>query len=102
MAGPAVLPATREVKNEAEVDAKSFYGPRNPRSALTQTDGWTQHVHLSPAGILEAARPLAWLNMTSPPHPLLHLALVRPRARPGSQSLCSHCCGIHWRVVAHN
>lgn len=30
MAGPAVLPATRKVKNEAEVDARSFYGPRNP------------------------------------------------------------------------
>ena len=102
MASPAVLPATGELKNEAEVDATSFCGPRNPQTALMQTDGWTQHVHLPPARASEAAPSLDWLNVTSPPHPLLHLALVPPRASPGSRSLCSHCCRIHWRVVTHN
>lgn len=36
MASPAALPATGGVKNEAEVDATSFSGPRNPQTALVQ------------------------------------------------------------------
>lgn len=102
MASPAALPATGGVKNEAEVDATSFSGPRNPQTALVQTDAWTQHVHLSPTGVKQAAASLDWLKVTSPPHPLLHLALVPPHASPGSPSLSSHCCGIRWGVVAHN
>lgn len=102
MASPAVVLATGEVKNEAEVDATRFCGSRNPQTALMQMDGWTQHVHLSPAGVSEAAPSLDWPNMTSSPHSLLHLAPVPPRVSPGSRSLCSHCCRIHWRVVAHN
>lgn len=41
MASPAVPPATGEAKNEAEVDAMSFWGPRNPQIALIQMDGWS-------------------------------------------------------------
>lgn len=83
MASPAALPATGEVKQEGEVDATSFCGPRNPQTALTQTDGWIQYIRLTPAGASEAAPSLDWLNVASL-HPLLHLAPVPPCASRGS------------------
>lgn len=43
-----------------------------------ETDGWTHQRHLSPTWVSEAAPSLDWLRVTSPPHSLLHFALVPP------------------------